>query len=206
MTMDGKIATVTGDSKYISAEDSLRIVHRLRSEIDAILIGGNTAIKDNPLLTVRHIEGEYKNPIRIIIDVKKGLSENLNVFKNRSIAETWVVTSYERDYSFADKIIKIKSLREGHISFSELMKELGSLGISSILIEGGGRILASAFEQNVVDKIYCFVCPKIFGGEHAIDPVMGLGIAQKVNEAINLKISSLQKLNQDILIESYVMK
>lgn len=206
MTMDGKIATVTGDSKYISAGDSLKIVHKLRSEVDAVLIGGKTAIKDDPLLTVRHIEGEYKNPIRIILDTKKGLPENLNVFKNRTIASTWVITSYDHDYPFADRVIKLKSTSDGYVSLTDLMKELGKLKITSVLIEGGGTIFASSFQHNIIDKVYCFVCPKIFGGESATTPVMGLGLAKGVNESVNLKISSVKQLGRDILIEAYVIK
>ncbi len=206
MTMDGKIATVTGDSKYISAGDSLKFVHKLRSEVDVVLIGGKTALKDNPLLTVRHIEGEYKNPIRIILDTKEGLSEDLNVFKDKTIAPTWVITSDSKDYPFADRVIKLKSTDKGYISLKNLMEELGKLEITSVLIEGGGRVFASALQEAIVDKIYCFLSPKIFGGEHAISPVMGLGIAQSVNEAINLRISSVKQLNHDILIESYVIK
>lgn len=206
MTIDGKIATVTGDSKYISAEDSLKFVHKLRSEVDAVLIGGKTAIKDDPLLTVRHVEGEYKNPIRIILDTKQGLPENLNVFKGKTIAPTWVITPYDHDYPFAERVIKLKSTDKGYISLKNLMEELGKLEVTSVLIEGGGSVFASALQEGIVDKIYCVLSPKIFGGEHAISPVMGSGIAQSVNEAINLRISSAKQLNHDILIESYVIK
>lgn len=206
MTMDGKIATTTGDSKYISDLDSLKIVHSIRNEVDAVLVGGRTVLEDNPLLTVRHIDGEYKNPIRIVLDTKNGLPENLNVFKDRIMAPTWIVTTYNRNYSFADRIIELKSLEKEYVSLTELMRELGKLEISSIMIEGGGRVFASAFQEKIVDKVYTFICPKIFGGEKAISPVMGNGIAQKVSDALQLKISSIKKLNQDILIESYVIK
>ncbi len=206
MTMDGKIATVTGDSKYISTSDSLRVVHKIRSEVDAILVGGKTVFKDNPLLTVRHIEGEYKNPIRIILDSEKELSRDLNVFRDRSIAPTWIATTYRRKYSFVDKVIELNPSENGYVSLIELMQELGKLEIASVLIEGGGNVFSSSFQQGIVDKIYCFVCPKIFGGENAVSPLMGLPIAQGVNESLHLKISSVMHLGQDILIESYVIK
>ncbi|MGC8737813.1 MAG: bifunctional diaminohydroxyphosphoribosylaminopyrimidine deaminase/5-amino-6-(5-phosphoribosylamino)uracil reductase RibD [Candidatus Hydrogenedens sp.] len=206
MTMDGKIATITGDSKYISAPDSLKIVHSLRNEVDAVLVGGKTVLEDNPLLTVRHVDGSHRNPIRIILDTRNGLSEDLNVFKDRTIAPTWIVTTYNRNYSFVDRIIKLKSTEKGYIPLTELMQELGKLEISSLLIEGGGTVFASAFQEKIVDKVYSFICPKIFGGENAISPVMGYGIAQKVDDAINLRISSIKKLDKDVLIESYVIK
>jgi len=206
MTMDGKIATITGDSKYISDLDSLKIVHSIRNEVDAVLVGGKTVLVDNPLLTVRHIDGDYKNPIRILLDTKNRLSEDLNVFKDRKVAPTWVATTYNRNYSFVDRIIELKSTEKGHVPLTELMQELGKLEISSVLIEGGGSVFASAFQERIVDKVYTFICPKIFGGENAISPVMGTGIAQKVNDALKLKIASVKKLNQDVLIESYVIK
>ncbi len=206
MTLDGKIATVSGDSKYISASDSLKFVHQLRAEVDAILVGGKTVAMDNPLLTIRHIEGDYKNPIRLILDTKKPLSDKLNIFKDKGSAHTWIVTTYNRDYPFADKIIKLDPDEKKYVPLNKLMKELGKLEITSVLIEGGGETLSSAFSQQIVDKVYCFVCPMIFGGKHAITPVAGDGIAQKVSESVNLKISSVKKLNNDILIESYIIK
>ncbi len=206
MTLDGKIATVSGDSKYISASDSLKIVHQLRAGVDAILVGGRTVIKDNPLLTVRHIEGDYKNPIRIVLDIKESLTDELNIFNDKTSAPTWVATSYQRDYPFADKVIKLDPVEKGYVPLNELMTELGKLEITSVLIEGGGETLSSAFNQQIVDKVYCFVCPLIFGGKHAITPVAGDGIAQKVNESVNLRISAVKKLSYDILVESYTIK
>jgi diaminohydroxyphosphoribosylaminopyrimidine deaminase/5-amino-6-(5-phosphoribosylamino)uracil reductase len=168
MTLDGKIATISGDSKYISASDSLKRVHQLRAEVDAILVGGRTVTKDNPLLTVRHIQDNYKNPIRIVLDTKRPLSKELNIFKDKGSAPTWVVTPYHRDYPFADKIIELDPIEKGYVPLNDLMTELGRLEISSLLIEGGGETLSSAFSQQIVDKVYCFVCPMIFGGKHAI--------------------------------------
>ncbi len=206
MTIDGKIATISGDSKYISSYDALKFVHRLRSEVDAVLVGGRTVIKDNPLLTVRHIEGEYKNPVRIILDTQNGLPEDLNVFKDRTTASTWVVTAYKRKYAFADVTIELEPDKNGHVPLTELMKKLGELGITSVLVEGGGNVFSSAFQAGIVDKVLCFVCPKIFGGEHAMTPVMGSGLAEKVNEALNLRIASLKNIGRDALIECYVIK
>lgn len=204
MTLDGKIATENRESKYITSGESLKLVHSLRSEVDCILVGGNTALIDNPYLTPKLVSKKSNKPtIRIILDKKTGLPENLNVFKYKELAETWIVTTVKgRKYSYAEKVIYLPP-HKGKISLASLLEKLGEMQLTSILIEGGGETLASAFSEGVVDKTYTFVAPTIIGGKHSLTPVEGSGIAKNIAEGIKLRFEKVIPTGRDILIVAY---
>jgi len=203
MTLDGKIATRTGHSQWVTCEASRRMVHQLRNEVDGIMVGSRTMMFDNPSLTVRLEGEETRDPVRIILDAEEYLDGNRRVFQINS-ASTWVAVTKDRDYSFAAEVIRVPE-GPGGVSMPHLMEELGNRGITSLLIEGGGATLASAFEAGVVDKAWFFIAPKIVGGRDAITPVEGNGVAT-MNEAVLLERMQVKKIDQDILVEAYVKK
>jgi diaminohydroxyphosphoribosylaminopyrimidine deaminase / 5-amino-6-(5-phosphoribosylamino)uracil reductase len=144
-SIDGKITLKNNKSKYITCEDSLRFVHKLRNEYDAVLIGKNTAHLDNPSLTVRLIEG--RNPYRIVIDKDSTLPKHLNIFTDRD----------------SDKTIIINSPKNKNIPLINILKALHNLNISSVLVEGGANIFSQFVEKNLFDDIYFIIAPKIIG-------------------------------------------
>lgn len=202
MSLDGKIATRTGDSKWVTGEESRAMVHRIRNEVDAILVGSRTVMIDDPSLTTRIREEKGKDPVRIILDADNYLDPAARVFRKESNAPTWVAVPDERNIEGADEVLRI-SPGLGGLDMRLLMRELASREITSVLIEGGGTTLASAFGAGIVDKVMFFVAPKIIGGREAITAVEGEGIA-RMNEAIALERMQATPVGEDILLEAYV--
>jgi len=206
MTLDGKIATRAGHSRWVTGEAARRKVHELRNECDAILVGSRTVMTDNPSLTTR-LDGETaetRDPIRVILDAGEYLSEDRNIFTQSSPAPTWIAVTVPREYPAATEVIRVPK-GPGGVDLRALLEELGRRGIMSLLIEGGGTTLASAFDANLVDKVWFFVAPKIVGGRDAITPVEGLG-AETMAEAIPLESMSAVPVGEDLLIEAYVKR
>ncbi len=204
MSLDGKIATRTGDSKWVTGEASRQMVHRLRNEVDAIMVGSRTVMIDNPALTTRIVNHTGKDPVRIILDEGGYLDESARVFQHESAAPTWVVLPDDGEFAEADQTLHIPRGREG-VDIELLMRQLGERGLMSVLIEGGGTTHASAFEAGVVDKILFFIAPKIIGGRDAITAVEGEG-AEKMCDAVLLERMRAIPVGEDILIEAYVSK
>ncbi len=204
MTLDGKIATRTGDSKWVTGETARAHVHKLRNEVDAILVGSRTVMLDDPSLTTRLSEGDTRDPIRVIVDADEYLGPDRKVFNLQSDAPTWVAVAEGRTSEGADQVIEIPRALGG-IDFWALMRELGKRNIMTVLIEGGGSTHASAFEAGIVDKVMFFVAPKIVGGREAITAVEGRGV-EFMSEAIALRDMKTTAIGEDILIEAYVVK
>ncbi|HOJ34717.1 MAG TPA: bifunctional diaminohydroxyphosphoribosylaminopyrimidine deaminase/5-amino-6-(5-phosphoribosylamino)uracil reductase RibD [Candidatus Hydrogenedentes bacterium] len=204
MTLDGKIATYTGDSRWVTCEASRRMVHELRNQIDAILVGSRTVMLDDPSLTTRLETGKIKDPIRVIVDADAYLDTNRRVFYLESSAPTWVAVPEGTDFNGADDVLRIPPGPEG-VDMRHLMQELARREITSVLIEGGGTTLASAFEADIVDKIMFFVAPKIVGGKEAITAVEGQGIA-RMADAISIENLSVRPVGDDFLFEGYVKR
>lgn len=204
MTLDGKIATRTGHSKWVTGETARRMVHELRNEVDGILVGSRTVMLDDPSLTTRLDRPDTRDPIRILLDAGAYLDESRQVFQTESDAPVWVAVTEERDYASADAVIRIPK-GEGGVDMGALMRELARRGIMSLLIEGGGTTHASAFDAKVVDKVVFFVAPKIAGGRDAITPVEGSGVAT-MDEAIALEGMHATAVGEDLLIEAYVKR
>ncbi len=202
MSLDGKIATRTGDSRWVTGEESRLLVHQLRNEVDAILVGSRTVMLDNPTLTTRLPEGKAKDPIRVILDSAEYLDSDRRVFRVESDAPTWVAVPDDRDFEGADDIIRVPG-GDGGIDIGLLMKELGKRNVTSVLIEGGGTTHASAFEAGIVDKVLFFVAPKIIGGRDAITPVEGDG-AEHMADVVPLERMTARAIGEDILITAYV--
>lgn len=210
MSLDGKIATKTGESFWITGIESRKYGHHLRNTTDAIMVGIGTILKDDPSLTVREIENKTKNPIKIILDPLTKIKLTSKALKNDP-GKTIVVVSEKAQKEKTKKIrmLGAKTLtaktKNQFFDMDSLMKELYKLGITSILIEGGGNTHAAALAANIVDKVYFFIAPKIIGGAKALTPVEGKGI-KLISEAIKLKDLEIERLGPDFLIKGYVEK
>lgn len=209
MSLDGKISTKTGESKWITSYESRKCVHQLRDKVKGIMVGVNTIIADNPELTCRIENGN--NPIRIIVDSKLRIPVESKVLENQNLAKTIVATTNYADRTKKDEIEKkgvkvliIKSLEE-RVDLQELMLQLGQENIDSILLEGGGTLNFSALKQGIVDKVQVYIAPKIIGGENSKAPVGGSGIEYLV-DAFNLDNIKSKMIGEDILIEGYIRR
>jgi diaminohydroxyphosphoribosylaminopyrimidine deaminase/5-amino-6-(5-phosphoribosylamino)uracil reductase len=175
-TLDGKIATLTGDSKWISESSSLRLVHRIRSFSDAILVGVNTIIRDDPRLTVRLIKG--KNPQKIIVDSHLRTPLTSNVLKGKTALSTIIATTslsdlrkIKRIQSTGAEVWLIKKDRSNQVDLRNLLKELGQRNIRSILVEGGSKIITSFLKKRLADHLVAIIAPKILGrGINSLSP------------------------------------
>lgn len=209
MTLDGKIATATGQSKWITNETSRAYGYKLRDIYDGIMVGINTVIEDNPMLTAR-VDGG-KNPIRIVVDSSLRIDINANVVQDKS-AKTIVATTDKAD---KDKILKLQAQdvdvivvdkdENDKVDIEKLLDILGQQNICSILVEGGATLSGSFVAKKLVDKVYFFIAPKIVGGKEAKTPVAGTGILN-LQETLALKDIQIEKLEEDILIIGRVDK
>lgn len=197
MTLDGKIASESFDSKWISNEKSRKTVHKLRSKVDAVLIGQNTVIKDNPRLTSRIKNG--RNPLRIIVTAKK-LSSKLNVFSDSNFLIAATNKKLFTEKKFKEKVIQVKG-KNNSVDLKKLMKILGKKGISSVLVEGGSGIYTSLLKEKLIDEFVFFVAPKILGKGIS---VFGDLKIKKIKDSIKLKNLSFQKLGNDLIIKAYL--
>ncbi len=206
MSLDGKIATRTGESKWISSEKSRLQVHNLRNKLSAIMVGVNTVIKDNPELTCRIENGS--NPIRIIVDSTLRIPMNSKVLQNKD-NKTIIATTKRANIKNMQELLKkninvlIIDEKNGQVDLSALIKKLGELNIDSILLEGGSTLNYSALEESIVDKVMIYISPKIIGGESSKTPVGGIGI-DKLNDAFKLKDITTNIVDEDILVEGYI--
>ena len=206
MTMDGKIATYTNNSKWISGEEARKQVHQLRHAFSAIMVGVNTVIQDNPLLTCRIENG--KNPIRIICDTNLRTPLTSQIVETAKSVETYIATACDEKEKmniykkYGCKFIRVKK-KDNHIDLTELMNCLGQMQIDSVLLEGGSTLNWSSLEQQIVDEIQVYVAPKIFGGI-AKSPVSGQGISIPAN-AVMLRPHTFSQVGNDYLIESEVI-
>ena len=212
MTFDGKIATHTGDSKWITNELSRQYVHKLRHQSAAILVGIGTVLKDDPFLTTRLREDVTpKNPIRIVVDTKGNVPLEANVLKCDKETKTIIVTT---ELASNEKIKKIEQkgaevlltpLRDNKVDLPFLIKSLGERKIDSVLIEGGSTLNQSLLQEGLVDKIITFIAPKIVGGVRAKTPVGGEGISF-MRDCILLKDMEILRFEEDLMIMAYISK
>ncbi|MGN0240595.1 MAG: bifunctional diaminohydroxyphosphoribosylaminopyrimidine deaminase/5-amino-6-(5-phosphoribosylamino)uracil reductase RibD, partial [Candidatus Weimeria sp.] len=201
-SLDGKTATVTGESKYISCEESRLAVMHMRNRYKAIMIGIGTALADDPMLTCRLKEGNARNPIRIICDKNLRLPPESNLVRTADEVSTIIACSKEASDEAAD-ILEKKGvtvircpLKDDEIDLSFLMKKLGEMEIDGILLEGGRTLNASMLEAGLVNEVHLFIAPVIFGGR-AKTIVEGRGV-EKLQDAFHFKIRSVEKSGSDL--------
>ena len=209
MTLDGKLATTSRDSKWITNEKSRAYVHELRNQYMAIMAGVNTIILDDSKLNTRRNQPS-RNPIRIILDPELQIPISSYVVQSAKEQPTWIVTSetynqakYNQLESFGVKLITRPANPD--INLEELISYLGEQKIDSILIEGGSYLHAKAIESKIVDKAFVFIAPKIIGGSSALTPVGGEGI-HLMKDAYLLNHTTIHTFDNDILIEGYFTK
>ncbi|MFC0300800.1 bifunctional diaminohydroxyphosphoribosylaminopyrimidine deaminase/5-amino-6-(5-phosphoribosylamino)uracil reductase RibD [Virgibacillus soli] len=201
ISLDGKIAANSGDSKWITSPESRQDVHHLRHEHDAILVGNHTILQDNPLLTTRRPRGG-KNPIRIVLDTNLKIPVSANVVQDRS-ATTIIFTGSQIDLNKKIELerlgVTIISQNRKAISLQEVLKKLGDLKLISVLVEGGSEIHASFIEENNYQQIITYIAPKIIGGKDAISFVGGIG-PSLVKLGKQLHFTEIKQLGPDIKI------
>lgn len=211
MTLDGKIASAIGDSKWITNELSRQCVHEIRHRVSGIMVGIGTVLTDNPELTTRLKNREGVDPIRIIVDSTARIPLNAKVLNLDSKAKTIVAVTEKADKQSLMELrnkgvdIIITPLKNNKVDLSYLMQQLGQREIDSVLIEGGGTLNFSALEEGIVDKVISFIAPKIIGGVASKTPVEGDGISYMKN-AIQLENIQISRFEEDIMIEAYLRK
>lgn len=210
-TIDGYIAAPDGSSKWITGEDARKRVHTWRATYDAVLIGRNTALTDNPRLTVRHVEG--RQPKRVVIDGPLSLPDNLNLFTDQFEDRTYIITHNEKAWRdkgdpmlrmlspkyFGGQTLLVRS-REGHTDLEQALSLLARDNITSVLVEPGSDLTRAFITQNLADKLELFIAPKLLGG--GTRAFIGLGI-DRIEEALKLSRVSMETIGGDILISAY---
>jgi diaminohydroxyphosphoribosylaminopyrimidine deaminase/5-amino-6-(5-phosphoribosylamino)uracil reductase len=210
ISLDGKIATVTGESRWITGEAARRRVHEMRNEVDAVLVGIGTILRDDPLLTTRLGVPGQRDPVRVIVDNLARLPAKARVINPASAAPTLVVVGPKAP------AYKVERLREAgatvlvleqsarRISLAALMQALVAREITSVLIEGGAEIHASALAEGIVDKVAFFLAPLLIGGKTAPSALGGPGI-EKLADAVRLRDVRFTPLGEDLLVEGYAL-
>ena len=223
MTLDGKIASYTGDSKWITNEKSRELVHKLRSEMMGIVAGIGTVKSDDPMLNCRLSSQQttdnrqqtlstvsVRQPIRIIVDTKASIPLESQIVKTAKEYRTIlavgncqsVVGDLDKLKSYGVEILSCKE-KDSHVDINDLMAKLGAIGIDSLLLEGGSCLNAAFLQSNCVDEVYAFIAPKIIGGEHSKSPIGGKGI-ELMRNAITLKDTEIEQIGSDVLIKCKV--
>ena len=200
ISIDGKIATSSGDSKLSSKKDLIRL-HKLRSEVDAILVGKNTVNNDDPLLTVRYNKG--KNPVRIILDSGGTISNKSKILKTSNRVKTIIVVSKKITKKNLQKL-KISSAEimitgENQVNIKSLLKKLEKRKIKTILLEGGGTVNWEFVKNNLVDEFFITITPYILGGKNSISLINGKGF-DKIKKSPKLRLNGIKRLENDLVL------
>ena len=202
-SIDGKIASKNGDSNFSSKQDIIRL-HKLRSKIDAILVGKNTVIRDNPLLTVRHAKG--KNPIRIILDSEGNIPRKSKILQTSNEISTIVAVSQNIPKSNLSKLhsfpVEVITVGKDSVNIAMLLKKLFDKNIKTILVEGGGTVNGEFIRQNLFDELILTLSPFLIGDPDAVPFFQGSGF-KKISNSPNLKLKSVQRLKNHLVL-SYV--
>lgn len=201
-SLDGKIATHSGSSRWITCENARRFAHELRATYDAILVGATTLRKDNPALTCRMVQA--RNPIRIVVSASLDFPQDSIMLTDTS-TQTIIATTHEHNHRLEYlsslphlTILKLAKTKQGQVDLQDLLAHLADMNITSLLVEGGSEIHASFLKNKLVDKIYAIIAPKIIGGD-GISPLGPLGI-DLVEDALELVETEHRVLGRDILI------
>jgi diaminohydroxyphosphoribosylaminopyrimidine deaminase/5-amino-6-(5-phosphoribosylamino)uracil reductase len=205
-TLDGRIATAIGDSKWISSEPSLKWAHRLRSLHDAVLVGVGTVLEDDPQLTVRLVKG--RNPLRVVVDSRLKIPLNSRILKELESAPTIIAATSQADIEktlalnvMGVEVVTVGEDSEGMVDLKDLLQKLGKKNISSVLVEGGAMTITSFIRQGIADKLIVIIAPKLMG--EGVEAVGDLGIL-KVSRALKLSFDKVYRKGEDVVIEARV--
>lgn len=208
MTLDGKIATCTGDSKWVSGEESRALVQQMRGEYMGIMVGAHTVRLDDPMLNCR-LPGEVRQPVRIVVDSRAGIALDSQLV--RTARKQALVVAH----TDAADMQKLELLREagvttlpcetldGHVNVTDMARKLGERGIDSILLEGGGELNYSFIRAGLVDEAFAFIATKYVGGKEARTPVEGAGI-ERMEDAVVLRDVEVQLVGEDVLVKGKI--
>lgn len=207
-TADGYIAAPNGDSKWISSKASRERVHLWRSRQDAVMVGRNTALHDNPSLTVRMVEG--RQPRRVVIDGPFELPRNLNLFSDQFEEKTIIIThNKEKSKTEADPMLKMFQSnyfrgeiiqvdeQSGHVRLKQAMRSLGEIGITSVLVEGGQQLSSALLKKGLVDRLQLFIAPKLLGG--GTKSILGLNV-NRMEDIVPFRYFSWERIGPDMLL------
>lgn len=219
-SVDGKIATATGESRWITSAASRRLVHQWRSRVDALLVGVNTVLRDDPQLTarpggrerragVRGTRHRADRPIKIIVDSRLRTPPTARCLSARSSAPTLIATTVRaggRQAALARRGAEVVVFpsREGRVPLRRLCRVLARRGIQSVLIEGGGEVIGAAFAERLVDRVVFFIAPIVIGGRSAPSSVAGAGI-RRLAQAVRLEDVTVTRIGRDFCVEGRVV-
>ena len=209
LTLDGRTATTSGDSCWISSAESRALVHRLRDRVDAIMVGAGTVIADDPRLTTRLKEGG-RDPVRVVIDGRLRTSPQAVVYTQHSLATTILITAadqpeaaLERFRECGVKIIQVERGADGALDLVAAMRELAALGLHSVLLEGGATLAGAMLRAGLIDRLMLFYAPKLLAGSDGPGLFAGAGVAA-IADAIPLTAMTVTQVGGDILLEGEV--
>lgn len=206
MTLDGKIAARSADSQWISSAGSRKEVHVLRAHHDAVAVGKNTVLADNPMLTARNV-GKVRQPVRIVFDSGCTVSPTANLIRTATTTPVMVLTTTQAPQQATARLaeagceVLICRSSKGQVSIPDALNRLARRGISSVLVEGGSRLLGTFFDNKQVDCSQVYISPDIIGGKNALPPVGGLGKARMIHRLTPLHWKTEYR-NKNIVVES----
>ena len=207
-SIDGRIATASGHSRWISSEQSLKFAHALRSHHDAVLVGSGTLSKDDPELTVRLVRG--RNPLRVVVDSHLRISPDARIMKDQDKAKTIVATTNNADREkrarltdLGVEVLAVDTDKDRRVDLMRLLMELGKRNISSVLVEGGADIITSMLMEQLPDRVVIIIAPKIVG--KGLEAIGDLGI-KSINESLRLTYRKVRRLGDDLIIDGRIEK
>lgn len=205
MTLDGKIATAKGESRWITGEAARREAHRLRSQVDAILVGINTVLRDDPLLTVRLSRGHGRQPWRVVLDRRARTPLRSRILQDGQAERTWIFVgkkaSRVRVQGLVDRGARVTRVAEGRdgMVLRAVLRQLGRNEVVSVLVEGGGTVLGDCFDKRLVKEVAFFVAPKILGDRASVKAVAGDGLA-RWEDSVELGKVKVRKVGEDLMV------
>lgn len=198
MSLDGKIATRSGESRWITGEEARTHAHRLRHAHDAILVGVNTVIADDPELTVRVSGDSSRQPLRVVVDSQLRIRQSARI-----VGLNTLIATTRPGRMGAAEVLRLPAAADGRVSLPALLDELGQRGMLSLLVEGGAEVHGSFFAEGLVDKVYAYVAPRLIGGKEAPGPLGGSGV-EHLAGSTHLRELDFVRLGDDLVITGYV--